>query len=115
MKTQTGLILASIVLGGFVASGCRSHYATPQRTVAVVSAPREVIVTTEPPSIKREVIGVAPSANHTWIEGHWSYQEGRWVWNPGHWEARPRVDAAWVPGHWDRTSGGWIWRPGRWS
>jgi hypothetical protein len=105
------------LLGMLLLSGCVSHH----KRVVVVHEPvatvpsGDVIVTTEPPAPRREVIGVAPSAQHVWVKGYWVYQNRHWVWVPGHWEVRPRAAAVWVEGHWSRTSGGWRWTPGHWD
>jgi len=112
MKRETRLLLTLAIFGSFLSAGCVSHHRTVvvREPAAVVSG--EVVVTTAPPRVRREVRTVSPSAAHVWVEGYWSHYEGRWVWNPGHWELRPRVGAVWISGHWDRTPRGWVWRPG---
>lgn len=115
MKRKTNLVLALGLLAGFLSAGCVSHrtVVVRERPVAVTSG--EVVVTTEPPPVKEEVIGVAPSPRHVWVQGNWSYHEGRWIWVPGRWEVRPRRGAVWIAGHWDRTPRGWVWRAGHWA
>ena len=114
MKRETTLFLASVMAASFVAGGCVTH----QRTVVVrepVPATRTVVVTTEPPAPQQEIVGVAPSPEHVWVSGYWTYNHDRWAWKKGHWERRPHREAVWVAGHWDRTAGGWVWRPGHWA
>ena len=67
-----------------------------------------------PPVAQTEIIGVAPSADHFWVGGHWYWAGGRYVWRPGYWELR-RPGHAWVSGHWDRhPNRGHYWVEGRW-
>src|SRR5256885_16853973 len=108
MKRAILRFLAVITAASFFATGCYSH-----RVVATPSG--EMVVVEAPPSPRHEVIGIAPSASHVWVQGYWSHRHGRWVWVPGHWELRPRATATWVPGHWDQTSRGWVWTPGHWD
>jgi hypothetical protein len=76
---------------------------------------RVVVVEEEPPPVRREVVGVAPSRDHIWVEGHWVRRgRGGWDWEPGYWVARPRPRAEWVPGHWVRERGGWLYVDGHW-
>ena len=70
------------------------------------------IITEAPPAARMEVVGVAPSPNHLWINGHWAWR-GRWVWEPGFWEVR-RPGAVWIEGHWVRHRHGWVWIGGHW-
>ena len=115
MKTQTVKFLLMSVATGLLAADCYSH----ERHVVVrqpVYAPTgPVVVTSEPPPPRHEVVDVAPSAGHVWTPGYWTYQNNRWVWMPGHWEPRPTPTATWVEGHWDRRGDGWVWTPGQWD
>ena len=72
-----------------------------------------VVVRSPPPAERVEVVGVAPSAEHFWVRGHWSWNGG-WTWVPGHWDVR-RVGYTWIPGHWRASGGGWVWEEGRWA
>lgn len=108
MKREVVRLLGLITIAGFIATGCVSH-----RVVATPTG--EVVVTSEPPAPRHEVIGVAPSPGYLWVGGYWAHRHGRWVWIPGHYEAAPTATAHWMPGHWDRTVSGWIWTPGHWD
>ena len=71
-----------------------------------------VEVAEQPPAEQVEVVPIAPSRNHFWVRGHWTWA-GRWVWVPGHYETH-RVGYAWVPGHWARRAYRWVWVAGHW-
>ena len=114
MKKQMLRSLVMVSLGGLFATGCYSHRVVVREPVALAPT-GEIIVTQAPPEPRREIVGVAPSVEHTWVGGYWTHTHGRWVWTPGHWERTPRVGAAWVPGYWQRTTSGWVWRSGHWD
>src|ERR1043166_10117300 len=107
MKREIVRASVWVVLISFLAIGCISH----REPVVVTTPARQVIVTEAPPPPRTEVMGVAPSTAHVWVQGYWVHRDRRWVWVPGHWEARPRVGAMYVAGHWDRTTQGWVWTP----
>ena len=109
MKRQTLAILALTLAGSLLATGCYT------RRAVVLPPTGPVVVRTAPPAPRVEVRGVAPSANHVWVDGYWVHADQRWTWVPGHWEVRPRANAAWVPGSWAQTSTGWAWTPGHWE
>src|SRR5678815_5657265 len=107
MKRQILRLIALLGIGGLLVIGC---YTKRTYSPVVATAPTGTVIVTEaPPAPRQEVIGVAPSTSHVWVQGYWSYRNGRYVWMPGHYELRPRPAAAWVAGHWDRTSRGWVW------
>jgi hypothetical protein len=103
---------ATGVLGMF-ASGCAHHVVVHEQVATAPAA--EVVVTTEPPVPRHEVVPVAPSERHVWVEGYWAMSHNHWVWIRGHYEVRPREHAVWVKGHWDRTDRGWVWVGGHWA
>lgn len=74
-----------------------------------------LVVTTEPPPARVEVIGVAPGPGYIWIEGHWAWQSSDFVWVTGRWERRPHDGARWNAGRWRKHSNGWVWIEGSWS
>jgi WXXGXW repeat (2 copies) len=73
----------------------------------------EVVVRTAPPAERVEVMGVAPSAEHIWIKGHWLWDGAAYVWHPGHWELR-RVGFVWQEPHWVARGSGFVFVEGRW-
>jgi hypothetical protein len=67
-----------------------------------------------PPAPQVEVIPTAPSPQHVWISGHWTWNGSRYVWQSGRWDAL-RVGYVWSPAHWaQEPSGAWVFRPGQW-
>jgi YXWGXW repeat-containing protein len=74
-----------------------------------------VYVETAPPPARVEVIATAPSAEHVWIPGHYTWSGHAYAWTAGHYEVRPRHGVKWVPGHWAKYRGKWYWREGHWS
>ena len=89
--------------------------ATFAATSSVDAARRVVVVKTRPPKVRIEVRTTAPSANHVWVSGHWSWNGSSYVWSGGSWTLRPTPRATWVPGHWTSRRAGWVWVPGHWA
>ena len=114
MKREILQGLAAVAVAGMFASGCARHVVVHEQ-VTTAPPPGEVVVSTEPPPPKHEVIGVAPSARHVWVDGYWARTHNQWTWVPGHYEVRPREGALWVKGHWDHSDRGWLWVPGHWA
>jgi hypothetical protein len=78
----------------------------------------EIIITREPPPLRREVIPVLPRERaemEVWQPGHWRWNGHEHVWVEGHYAVRPRHGAVWVPAHYDRRPGGWIYVEGHWN
>ena len=113
MKRERLQRLVILTAMGLLAGGCYSHRVVVHETAAAPAG--EVVVTAEPPPVRHEVIGVAPSPRHVWVAGYWTHHHGRWVWVQGHYVVGPRTGAVWVPGHWDRTDRGWVWTAGHWE
>jgi len=63
-----------------------------------------------------EFIPEAPSANHTWIKGHWQYNEGRYYWVDGAYVETVK-DHAWVDGKWvkNQITDKWTYQDGFWN
>jgi len=83
-------------------------------TVAACYAGTRVYVVQKPPPLKVEVIGVAPAADHVWVQGYWVWRDNDYQWVPGHWDKPPHSRAQWMPGHWKHTRHGHYWVPGHW-
>jgi len=73
-----------------------------------------VVVEDAPPPVRREVIPVAPSREHIWVDGHWVRRGHGWEWEPGYYVVRPRPRAEWEPGHWAHDRGGYVYVDGHW-
>ena len=113
MKREILKVLAGIFAAGALSSGCAHRVVVHERVEA--PPPGEVVVSTEPPAPRHEVIGVAPGPNYVWVDGYWVRTHNRWVWVKGHYEVSPHAGAVWVKGHWDRTPRGWVWVKGHWA
>jgi hypothetical protein len=114
MKRELLKGLTVIIAASALGSGCVVH----ERVVherAAAPPPGEVVVSTEPPAPKHEVIGVAPSPHHVWVDGYWVRSHDRWIWVSGRYEVGPHPGAVWVKGHWNPTDRGWVWVPGHWA
>ena len=68
-----------------------------------------------PPPVYTEVVPVAPSPVHVWINGYWGWGGGRYDWRPGHWAVPPRPGYVWHPRQWQPGPRGWQPRGGRWG
>ena len=81
-------------------------------------AQTEIVVGPPPPPPRQEIIITAPSPQHVWVAGYWTWNNG-WQWVPGHWEVPPQRlvqrQTIWVPGQWVQRGLDWVWRPGHWE
>ncbi len=67
-----------------------------------------------PDPIEASPSSEAPSENHFWIPGQWSYANNNYQWRAGYWtEGYP--DWVWVPDRYVWTPGGYIYRTGYWD
>jgi hypothetical protein len=81
---------------------------------AVVEAPGEVVVDSDPPAPQYEVVGVAPGPGYFWIGGYWHWNGGRWAWNRGHYERPPHPGAHWIAARYDYRGGRRVYIRGYW-
>jgi hypothetical protein len=110
------MLLALAAVGALPLASCRPHVVVVEHDVAYSSGPREEMVVTErPPALEQEAIPAAPTPDHVWVSGYWTYAYNGWVWVSGCHTLRPRLHAIWVPGTWERHPRGWIWIHGRWA
>lgn len=72
------------------------------------------VVSTAPPALQYEAVGVAPTPGYFWIGGGWFWEGGRYAWHPGYWAA-PRPGYRWATRSWVRAGGGWRVREGHWE
>ena len=56
----------------------------------------------------------APSSNHSWIPGNWSYRDDRYAWRAGYW-APVRENWIWVPAYYRWTRRGCVYVDGYWD
>ncbi|WP_183043536.1 YXWGXW repeat-containing protein [Alicycliphilus denitrificans] len=103
-RTLPALALAA---AGLALTGCVVAPAYPVGDV--VYAP------SAPPPLQAEMVPVAPSPVHVWINGYWGWGGGRYAWTPGYWAVPPRPGYVWHPRRWDHGPRGWQQRGGRWG
>ena len=82
-RTLPALALAA---SGLALTGCVVAPAYPGDVVYAPSAP---------PPLQTEVIPVAPSPVHVWINGYWGWGGASYAWRPGHWAMPPRPGYMW--------------------
>ncbi len=56
----------------------------------------------------------APSSDHSWIPGNWSWVDTRYAWRPGYWVPL-RTDWTWVPSRYCWTRRGYVYVDGYWD
>ncbi len=71
----------------------------------------EVVIRTQPPADRIEVIPMSPGPDHIWIRGHWVWHHERWEWKGGYWEA-VHPNQVWISGQWVQKPNGWVWVEG---
>jgi hypothetical protein len=74
-----------------------------------------VLIEQRPPPLRLEIVPDAPTAEYTWVPGHWRHRDGAWLWVPGEYRQRPHVGAVWIDGKWAPHGRGWTWVEGRWK
>ncbi len=107
MKFQPRLLFVAAACA--VLGGCVVAPAYPVAADEVVYAP------TAPPVPYTEVVPVAPSPVHVWINGYWGWSSGSYAWRPGHWAVPPRPGYVWHPRQWQPGPRGWQPHGGRWG
>jgi len=66
------------------------------------------------PGIRAEGYLVAPTTEHVWVGGEWTWNGVAWVWVGGRWVLPPFPHAVWVPPYWAHGVNGWYRVGGRW-
>jgi hypothetical protein len=67
----------------------------------------------EPPAVRVETRGRAPSERHFWRSGYWRWSGHDYAWMGGRWEPR-RDHYEYVNSHWVNRYGRWEYVPGHW-
>jgi len=75
----------------------------------------EVVIQSQPPPERGEVIPPQPGPGYVYIRGHWAWRHERWEWIRGRWEYPQQPGAVWVPGAWVARGGGWVWVEGHYQ
>ena len=82
--------LALVVVSSSGVFACRGTWVTGPQGIEHPLGPGEgVCVPFPPPPPKVEEIPEAPSNDHVYVDGQWSWQVRRWVWIPGGWVVPP--------------------------
>ncbi|WP_182866823.1 YXWGXW repeat-containing protein [Stieleria mannarensis] len=67
-----------------------------------------------PESLDQGPVSPAPSDDHFYVPGNWTYQSNEYQWTPGFW-ARCQPDWVWVPNQYVWTPRGCVFRSGYWD
>ena len=67
-----------------------------------------------PNTLEQGPVGTAPSADYTWIPGHWVWWHEHYAWRPGFWAAA-NPNWIWVPAHYVWAPNGYIFVDGHWD
>ncbi len=86
----------------------------PGTWVANQTAEIEYLETAPPASLEVGSAGQAPSANHIWIPGCWTWQTTRYLWRPGYW-SQGYASWIWVPARYHWTPRGYYFCNGYWD
>jgi len=75
----------------------------------------EIVVRTQPPPERVEVVPMNPGPGYIWIRGHWAWRHERWDWINGHWDRVTSPGYTWIPGQWVARGNGWVWIEGHYA
>ena len=75
----------------------------------------EVVVRSQPPPERVEVVPMSPGPGYIWIRGHWAWHHERWEWFPGRWDRMAQPGYTWIPGQWVARGNGWVWIEGHYA
>ena len=82
--------------------------------VPTQTAEIEYIETAPPETLEVGPVGVAPTPEHIWISGCWSWQENRYAWRPGYYSTG-YANWVWVPARHHWTPRGYYQCTGYWD
>ena len=121
MKRTSSLALLSILACSFSASSASAQARVELRATAHLPAPPplppapSVTIDVRPPAPHQEIVGLAPSPQHVWVDGYWAWQGGQHVGIRGRWLAPPAPGHVWLRAGWARQGGHYVFVPGRWA
>lgn len=67
-----------------------------------------------PESLEEGPSTAAPSENHFWIPGCWTYRNNNYAWTPGYWHPGQQ-NWVWIPNHYNNTPRGAVFVRGYWD
>lgn len=74
----------------------------------------QYIETAPPETLELGPVGSAPTAEHFWIPGCWTWRETRYAWRPGYWSPG-YSNWIWVPARYLWTPRGYVFCSGYWD
>ncbi|MBL8808811.1 MAG: YXWGXW repeat-containing protein [Planctomycetaceae bacterium] len=74
----------------------------------------QYLETAPPQSLELGPVGTAPTVDHIWVPGCWSWHESRYAWRPGYWSSG-YANWIWVPARYLWTPRGYIYCSGYWD
>jgi hypothetical protein len=96
MKLSLASLLLALALSPFAASA------------------QQILTNAPPPPPIPETQGAAPSPQHVWVGGYWTWSGAQYTWTQGHWEVPQQQGNAWEAPAWENQGGRYRFRPGRW-
>ncbi|MFO0975419.1 MAG: hypothetical protein U0996_03430 [Planctomycetaceae bacterium] len=82
--------------------------------VSESTAEVQYLETAPPESLELGPVGTAPTVDHIWIPGCWTWRESRYAWRPGYWSSG-YSNWIWVPARYLWTPRGYIFCSGYWD
>jgi len=82
--------------------------------VSTQTAEIEYLESAPPESLETGAVGTAPTTQHIWIPGCWTWRETRYAWRPGYWSAGYN-NWCWIPARYQWTPRGYYYCNGYWD
>jgi hypothetical protein len=80
----------------------------------LAASAQQILTNAPPPAPIPETQGAAPSPQHVWVGGYWTWSGAQYTWTQGHWEVPQQQGNAWEAPAWENQGGRYRFRPGRW-
>jgi hypothetical protein len=117
-RSSNTLALLTLLLTGFVLSGCEDMDVTPVPVAQELNPFSSYIqmAPTSPPQAPEETVPIPDNVRtQVWRPGYWHYNGISFDWVPGEMISRPSPTAIWSPDHWIEHTYGWAFLPGYWQ
>jgi hypothetical protein len=101
-------------LPGYWAESDGQHQWVSGSWVSTQQEAIEYIAQSPPESLDNGPAGIAPSDNHFWIPGCWTWTQNDYAWRPGYWSAG-YSNWVWVPQRYLWTPRGYVFCNGYWD